>query len=291
MPRRPKGMGPRKRGPALREPTPEQLAKLPELKERACQADLLNQENHALMLALEQLRKVQDAIDKAMDIRQRRKVAPQRPNTEPSPEISALEEAEQRQIVRVKAKESEAAARQPEILAVIEDWQADTLKHSEPKSRLVRSARCLLRQVDEILRGEVRRSAEFEDVPCPWEQEFDIYFRLAQTEAGIERSEFVRAATKVEGGSEALRKKLGRIAGRAMASLAIPRDHFTAGLRKAFEAHGIPKGGINLKDLATLDDQVRRALVFAWASPALHDQVVRLFPTPPGRTKRKARKP
>jgi hypothetical protein len=266
------------------------LAKLPSLKERAGQADLLNQENHAFMLALEHLRKAQDAIDKAMDIRQRRKVALQRPETKPSPEVLALEEAEQRKIARVKVEEAEAAARQPEILGAMEAWQADTLKHSEPKSRLVRSARCLLRQVDEILRGEVRRSAEFEDVPWPWEQEFDIYYRLAQTEAGIESPEFVRAAAKVEGGSEALRKKLGRIADRAIDALSVPREYFAVGLMKAFEAHGKPEGGIENKDLATLDDLLRRALVLAWASPALHEQVARLFPTPPGRTKRKPRK-
>ena len=179
MPRRRRGEPAGVRGPAPLLPTPEQRARIPELRDRAHQAVLLNEENHALVLAVSHICKVQEAIETAMQIRQRRRVAVERPETKPSPEVLAVEEAEQRWIGDVKVRDALAPANHRKAM---EAWHADTLKYSEPTNRLVRSARCLLRMADEILRGEVQRAAQYEDVPLPWEG--DRHFLQARERRG-----------------------------------------------------------------------------------------------------------
>jgi len=56
-----------------------------------------------------------------MQIRQRRKVAAERPETKPSPEVLAVEEAEQRWIGDVKVRDAFAPASHTKAM---EDWQA-----------------------------------------------------------------------------------------------------------------------------------------------------------------------
>ncbi len=251
------------------------------------QAALLNQENRAFLLAVEHVCKAQEAIEEAMQIRQRRKVGAERPETKPSPEVVALEEAEQRWIGDVKVRDAFAPASRRKAM---EDWHADTLKYSEPTNRLVRSARCLLRMADEILRGEVKRAAHYEEVPLPWEDEADIFYRLAKDEVGLESAALVRAvetrkihdAKRAKRHFDALRNTIRRAVERADISLWHPREEFMAGLIGS----GAP---LAAKDLAEVDEQVRRLVVWAWASPALHDEVRRLFPVRPSRKKRQKR--
>jgi hypothetical protein len=275
------------RGPAPLLPKPEQQARIPELRDRAHQAASLNEENHALLLAANHIAEAQEAIETAMQIRQRRKVAAERPETKPSPEVLAVEEAEQHSIRDVKAKYALAPASHTKAT---EDWQADTLKYSEPTNRLVRSARCLLRMADEILRGEVQRAARYEDVALPWEDEDDIFYRLAKDEAGLEKAALVRAVEerkivdtdRAKEHFEALRNAIRRVGERADIALSHPRENYMTGLIGA----GAP---LAAKDLVEVDEQVRRLVVGAWASPALHDDVCRLFPARPSRKKRQKR--
>jgi hypothetical protein len=275
------------RGPAPLLPTPEQQARIPELRDRAHHAALLNGENHALLLAANHIAEAQEAIETAMQIRQRRKVAAERPETKPSPEVLAVEEAEQRWIGDVKVRDALAPATHRKAM---EDWQADTLKYSESTSRLVRSARCLLRVADEIIRGEVQRAAQYEDVALPWEDEDDIFYRLAKDEAGLEKAALVRAVEerkivdtdRAKEHFEALRNAIRRVGERADIALWRPRENYMTGLLGA----GAP---LESKVLAEVDEQVRRLAVWAWASPALHDEVCRLFPARPSRKKRQKR--
>jgi len=275
------------RGPAPLLPTHEQQARIPELRDRAHQAASLNEENHALLLAANHIAEAQEAIETAMQIRQRRKVGAERPETKPSPEVLAVEEAEQHSIRDVKAKYALAPASHTKAT---EDWQADTLKYSEPTNRLVRSARCLLRMADEILRGEVQRAARYEDVALPWEDEDDIFYRLAKDEAGLEKAALVRAVEerkivdtdRAKEHFEALRNAIRRVGERADIALSHPRENYMTGLIGA----GAP---LAAKDLVEVDEQVRRLVVGAWASPALHDDVCRLFPARPSRKKRQKR--
>jgi len=248
---------------------------------------LLNGENHALLLAANHIAEAQEAIETAMQIRQRRKVAAERPETKPSPEVLAVEEAEQRWIGDVKVRDALAPATHRKAM---EDWQADTLKYSESTSRLVRSARCLLRVADEIIRGEVQRAAQYEDVALPWEDEDDIFYRLAKDEAGLEKAALVRAVEerkivdtdRAKEHFEALRNAIRRVGERADIALWRPRENYMTGLLGA----GAP---LESKVLAEVDEQVRRLAVWAWASPALHDEVCRLFPARPSRKKRQKR--
>jgi len=279
MPRRPPGSKPRKRGPAPRRPTPEQQAKVEELRRRAHQAALLNAENHAFLLAVEHLGKAQEAIEKAMQARQGREVAASRPETKPSPEVLALEEAEQQEIRSVKARDVLEAACDSRVRDAMESWHADTLKYSEPVNRLVRSARCLLRTAEEILRREVKQSAESEDVPLPWEEESEILYRLVHDEAGLKKGSLVRAIDqrrivdpqRVKRHFDALRHFVDRATKRTDGALWHPREQFMDGLTRAF-------GAVGSEDHATVDDEIRRAVVTAWATPVLHDQVKGLFP-------------
>lgn len=122
MPRRKKDQPPGRPGPAPKDPTPEQMARIPELKERAHEIGLLGDENDLLLAAARLVEQVQVRIGAAMAIRGKRKVDPNRPGREPAEEIvngivrdalafAATVPGLDREIVRVSERPATAARR------------------------------------------------------------------------------------------------------------------------------------------------------------------------------------
>ena len=129
------------------------------------------------------------------------------------------------------------------------------------------------------MRREVKCASEFEDVPLPWEEESEILYRLAEDEAGLKKGSLVRAMDqrriddpqRAKRHFDALRHFVDRAIERTDVALWRPREQFMDGLTRVVDAVGP-------KDYAKVNQELRRAVVEAWATPLLHDQVKALFP-------------
>jgi len=255
-------------GPAREEPTKEERDRVPELKALAHQASMLGAENDLLLEAAALIQQAQSKIDAAMALRQERKVDSSRPGRQPADEIVALENLEQSAIAFVRKKLTVNGSIEPGVDEWLRAWAADSLAYSEPVNRLVRSARCLLRFVEDIVRSEVRMAVIHEDVPLPGETPEQILDRLMATELGLGGVLAQRARNPSEDLLAAGMKQAKRREQKVGAALAIPESAFAEGFNRS-------GAKATADELSLLDEIVRKSVAFAATVPGLDAQVVR----------------
>jgi hypothetical protein len=269
MPRRKKGQPSGRPGPAPNDPTPEQMARIPELKERAQQIELLGYENDLLLAAARLAQQVQARIEEAMEIRRRRKVNPNRPGRQLADEIVALETLEQSALAFVQKNVNVNGAIHPDVKERLDAWAADIAKDLGPVNHRIRAIRCLLRFAEDMLRAEVRLANAHEDVPLPGETEKQILDRLLETELGLKGVAAARALGRPEMFEKAECRQAERRTKLKDAALFGPESAFAEG----FNASGAKASE---EDLPVLDEIVRGAIAFAATVPGLDREVVRV---------------
>ena len=245
------------------------MARIPELKERAQQIDLLGHENDLLLTAACLVQQVQARIEEAMEIRRRRKVDPNRPGRQPADEIVALEKLEQSALAFVQKNVNVNGAIHPDVKERLDAWAADIAKDLGPVNHRIRAMRCLFRFAEDMLRAEVRLANAHEDVPLPGETEKQILDRLLETELGLKGVAAARALGRPKRFEQAACREAERRTKQVDAALFAPESAFAEG----FNASGAKASE---EDLPVLNGIVRDALAFVATVPGLDREIVRV---------------